>query len=245
MELPDSIQSGAFFVRLKHNFATMGWFPYLFLWVLLFLQGLQSQGIYPSIREGNKAYLRGDYREAEAHYRKSLQANTSAEGCYNLGNSLYRQERFQEAAICFRKAAPLFSDADWAARAWYNLGNACFKQQQYADAVIAYENALKLQPGDTDAIRNLDIARRALKSQAASRPKPEIPPAINGSGGQGDTLVSGTQPPAKSQNFNRMVAPLNKSEAEQLLQIVEREELKVQQRLRQSSTPTAKSTKDW
>lgn len=223
----------------------MGWFPYLFLWALLFLQGLQSQGIYPSIREGNKAYLRGDYREAESHYRKSLQANTSEEGCYNLGNSLYRQGRFKESAAYFQRAAKMFSSGDWAARAWYNFGNACFKQQQYADAVIAYENALKLQPGDADAIRNLDIALRALKSKAAPESKPEIPRAKNGSGGQGDTLASGIQPPANSQNLTKAVAPLNKSEAEQLLQIVAREELKVQQRLRQSSTPTAQSTKDW
>ena len=52
-----------------------------------------------NVREGNKLYESEKYTESEIAYRKSLEVNPrSTEGTYNLGNSLYKQGKFPEAA---------------------------------------------------------------------------------------------------------------------------------------------------
>ena len=52
-----------------------------------------------NVREGNKFYETEKFTEAEIAYRKSLEVNPrSSEGTYNLGNALYKQKKFPEAA---------------------------------------------------------------------------------------------------------------------------------------------------
>ena len=52
----------------------------------------------PSIRSGNGEYEDEKYTDAEIEYRKGLQADQySTESAYNLGNSLYKQEKYKEA----------------------------------------------------------------------------------------------------------------------------------------------------
>lgn len=47
----------------------------------------------------NKLYETEKFTEAEIAYRKSLEVNPrSSEGTYNLGNALYKQKKFPEAA---------------------------------------------------------------------------------------------------------------------------------------------------
>ena len=64
-----------------------------------------AQNANPSIRTGNKKYEKQDYTQAEIEYRKGLQEDKkSTESYYNLGNSLYQQSKYQEAAKEFEKA---------------------------------------------------------------------------------------------------------------------------------------------
>lgn len=235
--------------RFMHNFACMVRFNAVWLLVLFltsdFFSNFPGGKFHRFISEGNEAYRNGNFRQAEDQYRKALQEKNAAQAHYNLGNSLYRQGRFQEAAGNFRRAATAFSSSVWSACAWHNLGNTYFRQQKYADAIIAYKSALKIRPEDADTQRNLDIAMRILQSQHKSKPKPNVVIPKNGFGGQGDTLASANKPPSSTRNSVKKVAPLNKSEAEQLLKIAEREELKVQQRLRKQTTSPSSSEKDW
>lgn len=48
---------------------------------------------------------------------------------------------------------------------YYNLGNAYAQAGRLVDAVIAYERALRLAPGDEDAIANLAAIRKRLAPQ--------------------------------------------------------------------------------
>ena len=50
------------------------------------------------IREGNKLYNAEKYTESEIAYRKSIEVNPrSFEGAYDLGNALYKQQKYPEA----------------------------------------------------------------------------------------------------------------------------------------------------
>ena len=73
------------------------------LWITMFMccSGVvfAQKAERKNVREGNKLYQEEKFTEAEIAYRKSLEVNPrSSEGTYNLGNALYKQKKFPEAA---------------------------------------------------------------------------------------------------------------------------------------------------
>ena len=89
------------------------------------------------VRRGNRQYNKGNYEKSIERYERALEAAPeSFEARYNLGNALYKAERFDKAEQTMRQAAAdtLRTD-DERAQAFYNLGNAQFKQQKYKEAL--------------------------------------------------------------------------------------------------------------
>jgi tetratricopeptide (TPR) repeat protein len=70
---------------------------------------------------------------------------------YNLGNLLYKLERYDEAEGAYRRAIELQPDY---ATAYNNLGNLLYKLERYDEAEGAYRRAIELQPDDAMAYRN-------------------------------------------------------------------------------------------
>lgn len=107
------------------------------------------------------------YQQAEINYRKAMQTTPSYDKAnYNLGNSLYRQERYEEAANSYAKVANNKSSSkDLRGKAFHNYGNSLLKQEKYQESIEAYKNALKLNPKDMDSKYNLEYARKKLYRQ--------------------------------------------------------------------------------
>lgn len=146
---------------MKNLFATL-----LCLGLVCCCTSLRAQK-YPErrdIRSGNKSYENGKYPEAEVSYRRALEKNpVSEEASFNLSNSLYKQERYEEAGqIAAQIAADSTSDKHKAA-AFYNQGNALFKQKKLEEALEAYKNSLRLNPGDMDAKFNYALTKKLLE----------------------------------------------------------------------------------
>ena len=100
-----------------------------------------------NVREGNKLYESEKYTESEIAYRKSLEVNPrSTEGTYNLGNSLYKQGKFPEAAE-------------------HNMGNIFMQNKDYGKAVEVYKQSLRLNPKDDETRYNLALAQKLLSDQ--------------------------------------------------------------------------------
>ena len=127
-----------------------------------------------NVREGNKEYKKEKFTEAEIAYRKSLEVNPrSTEGTYNLGNALYRQEKYQEAAEQYQLIAGqgerlLREDPDnieRLAHVFHNLGNIGMKNQDYQTSVDAYKQSLRLNPRDDETRYNLALAQKLLQDQ--------------------------------------------------------------------------------
>lgn len=119
-----------------------------------------------SIRSGNRLYENGNYIDAEIDYRRALAADsTSSVASYNLGNSLYRQQKGEEAIAEYKKAAETNPDPKKSAEAWYNLGNTFMQQENYAESIEAYKNALRKEPKDDDARYNLRMAQLMMQQQ--------------------------------------------------------------------------------
>ncbi|HUF76179.1 MAG TPA: tetratricopeptide repeat protein [Longimicrobiales bacterium] len=81
----------------------------------------------------------------------------SAQGeLFEQGNQLYQQEDFAGAIDAYQAVL----SAGWEGAALhYNLGNAYFKTGELGRAILEWERALVLEPGDPDALANLELAR--------------------------------------------------------------------------------------
>jgi Ca-activated chloride channel family protein len=127
-----------------------------------------------NVREGNTLYLNEKFTESEIAYRKSLEINPrSTEGTFNLGNALYKQEKYPEAAEQYQLIAgqshKLLNDnpanAARLAQVFHNLGNISMKNKEYAKSVEAYKQSLRLNPKDDETRYNLALAQKLLNDE--------------------------------------------------------------------------------
>ncbi len=125
-----------------------------------------AQAQRKEIVEGNTEYEGGRYRNAEAAYKKSVEkAPQQFIGSYNLGNALYRQNKFDEASQQYLNASANNNVNELQSKSMYNMGNSLLKSEKYAESIEAYKKALRLNPKDEDARYNLSYAQKKLQQQ--------------------------------------------------------------------------------
>lgn len=119
------------------------------------------------IRKGNRLYKKSEFAGSEGMYRLAEEeGKSSGDAVFNLGDALYRQNRFGEAAKEFSRALQT-GEADSLRQAdgFYNLGNSLLKEQKFSESINAYINSLKLNPDNIQAKYNLAYAQDQLKKQ--------------------------------------------------------------------------------
>jgi len=128
-----------------------------------------QKAVRKNIREGNAQYAKEQYLESELSYRKALEANaTDSLATFNLGNSLYRQQKGEDALQQYQTVAEQASvsgNKALAAQAYYNMGDLMMAAQQYDKAVECFKQSLKNNPADNEARYNLILAQRLLRKQ--------------------------------------------------------------------------------
>lgn len=129
------------------------------------LAQLAAQTSHRALRRGDQAYRDRDFDRAEQEYADAVAADNSAKGNYNLGNALYENGEYAEAAKRYEEAAGLAEDPEVRSRAYRNLGDSQYRQQDYAAAVEAYKQSLRLTPDDQETKYNLTKAIRELQQQ--------------------------------------------------------------------------------
>jgi tetratricopeptide (TPR) repeat protein len=124
------------------------------------------------MRAGNKWYSASNPVEAETSYRKALDANKkSNEAAFNLGDALYRQEKYNKAAEQFEIAANNMVEKTEKAKAYHNMGNSYVQQQKLKEGIEAYKQALRNNPNDMDTKTNLSYALKLLQQQQNQQDK--------------------------------------------------------------------------
>ncbi|WP_280751625.1 MULTISPECIES: tetratricopeptide repeat protein [unclassified Parabacteroides] len=126
-----------------------------------------------SVRAGNKLFAKEQLNEAEIAYRKSMDVNPrSLEGNYNLGNVLYKQEKYEEAAKQYEMLAGQAQQLidtkggqERAAEVFHNMGNIGMKEKDYAKSIELYKQSLRLNPDDEETRYNLALAQKLLEDQ--------------------------------------------------------------------------------
>jgi Ca-activated chloride channel homolog len=217
---------------------------------------LTAQPAHKDLRQADKAYQNGNFPEAELGYRKAIEKDNSVKGNYNLGNTTYRQEHYDESIKHYQAAAEVAKDRSTKARAYHNLGNALYKKGQYKESVEAYKNALRQNPNDIDTKRNLTNALRRLpppqqqnqqndKKDNKDKDKQNQENQQQKDSDQSPDQNQDQNQKQKSSGQKEQPQDLNKQEAKELLEIMDQEEQKVQQKLKKAQAKKGRSAKDW
>ena len=118
------------------------------------------------VREGNRKFRGGNFRQAEIDYRKAaLKDSLSVAAQYNLASSLYRQEDYAGAAKALETIKDVAPSHPSSADYFYNAGDVALQAENYQAAVEAFKQALLRNPGDLDAKENYIYAKKKLQDQ--------------------------------------------------------------------------------
>lgn len=119
------------------------------------------------IRQGNKEFEKQDYENSEVLYRKAmdLDEKKTHKPLFNIGDALYKQEKYDDAASEFNNLTDYELSKDEKAKIYHNLGNSYLKNKKYKESIEAYKNALRNNPNDMDTKYNLVYAQKKLDQQ--------------------------------------------------------------------------------
>jgi Ca-activated chloride channel family protein len=118
------------------------------------------------VRQGNQLYQQKQYTDASVAYRKALDKSSYYDkASYNLGNALYENKNFKEAAPQYELTAKTATNKFTKAEAYHNLGNSMMETKNYQGAVDAYKNSLRNNPNDDETRYNLAVAQKLLDKE--------------------------------------------------------------------------------
>ena len=118
------------------------------------------------IFRGNRSFDKQKYGEATSTFSEAVKKNEKDFGAhYNLGNSLYKIKKYDEAISEYQKAQKNTNNKDEKAASYYNEGNAHLQNGDGEKAVNAYKNALKFDPDNEAILKNLQIAKKKQKQK--------------------------------------------------------------------------------
>ena len=118
------------------------------------------------VRSGNRQFRKENFTRAEIDYRKALVKDSSSfAASYDLANSLYMQNNFEEAGKTLEKVKDIAPMSPNSSDYYYNLGNVACQKKDWQAAVDAYKQSLLRNPADMDAKENYIYAKLMLKNQ--------------------------------------------------------------------------------
>lgn len=141
-----------------------------FVHISLFFLGLVTvkaqESLNTLIFRGNRSFDKQKYGEATSTFSEAVKKNEKDFGAhYNLGNSLYKIKKYDEAIAEYQKAQKNTNNKDEKAASYYNEGNAHLQNGDGEKAVNAYKNALKFDPDNEAILKNLQIAKKKQKQK--------------------------------------------------------------------------------
>ena len=208
----------------------------------------------PDVRRGNRAYHNDNYTEAEINYRRGLDKNANSfEACFNLGDALYRQEKYQEALEQYAKAEKLLKADDQLSKSelesrlaaiYHNMGNALYALQQFDKAVAAYQQSLRYNPKDDDTRYNLVKAMEQLKKQQ-NQQQNQQDQLKNQQQQKEQEEQKEQQQQQNQQQSSQKNQQMDKETAEQILQALEQDEKETQEKLQRQQGKKRSVEKNW
>jgi Ca-activated chloride channel homolog len=180
--------------------------------------------------EGNEAYKKKNYLQAEKNYKEALEKKRNyTRANYNLGNTYYRQGKFENAGGQYDVMLNSTNNKDTLSRVYHNMGNSYLKQKKYQEAVNAYKNSLKMNPKDEETRYNLAFALKKLKEQGGGKNQQQ------------------QQQQEKKEQQQQEQQGISKEQAKQMLEELKNKEAEIQRGKKEKNKNSRKAEvdKDW
>ena len=215
------------------------------------------------VRSGNKIYMDAvkdttkidtvKFANAETEYRKALNKKPNdAKWNFNLSNAIFKQGRFDEAAGKFGELADKMETPVEKARVYHNMGNSQLMNSKVDESIDSYKKALRQNPSDLETKYNLAYAQLLKKKQEEQKKNQDQNKDQNqDKQDQNKDQQQQNKDQQNKDNQKQQQQPQNKiskESAEQLLQVLQNDERKIQDKVKKEQAVLAKRTrteKEW
>ena len=220
------------------------------------------------VRSGNKLFFdavkdttkidSAKFVEAETEYRKALNKKPNdLQWNFNLADAIYKQKRFDEAAGKFGELAEKLTTPEEKARALHNMGNSQLMNSKIDESIESYKKALRQNPDDLDTKYNLAYAQLLKKKQEEQQKQQDQNKDQNKDQDKQDQNKDQQDKQNQDQNKDQQNQDqqqqqqqnkISKENAEQLLQVLQNDEKKIQDKVKKiqaAQAKKAKTEKEW
>ena len=238
---------------------------YMAIVVMLFVCGevsaqqMKERGL---VRKGNREFKREQFEKSVDSYQRALQHDSTCfEAKYDLASALYSTERYDKAE---KTLLSIVNDSTRTelerGEVAYNLGNTQFAQQKYKEALSSYRHAMRCNPNDEDAKFNYAFTKRLIQQQEQQQQqnqdqnqdnKDNQDKQNNQDQQNGQNQQDKQQPQNqdgkedKQQGEQRPEGAMTPEQQEALLQAIQAEEDKTQDKLKEKKGVLIRGSKNW
>jgi len=222
----------------------------IFLILLIFFNVVSiAQTERSMIRQGNKSYNISNYGNAEVAYKKAQSEKAeSFEANFNLGDALYKQKKYDDAATQFTVMANTTKDKDKLAKVFHNLGNSYLQANKLDKCIESYKRSLQYNPSDVQTQYNLAYAQHLQQQNQQNKQNKQDKndkdkDKKDKQDQQKQDQNKQDQQKQQKQNKNQ----ITKEDAQRILEALQNDEKKVQEKLNQQKMKVKKvyTDKDW
>ena len=240
----------------------------LILFLLVWAVASQAQNERKFIRQGNKYFEEAmkdtsridtvQFNKAEIEYLKALEKKPDdSKWNFNRADALYKQKKFDESVEKFKEIADKTTNKIEKSRALHNLGNSFLMKNKLDESIAAYKDALRSNPKDLETKYNLLYAMNMKKKQQDQKKKDDKNKDKNkdkdkdkNKDQKKDQDKKNQDQQNKDQNKQQQQQQnkISKQDAEQMLQALENNEKKIQDKVKKVQALKAESRKvdkDW
>ena len=239
---------------------------YLAIVAMLFVCGevsaqqMRERGL---VRKGNREFKREQFEKSVDSYQRALQHDSTCfEAKYDLASALYRTERYDKAEKTLLSIANDTTRTELErGEVVYNLGNTQFAQQKYKEALSSYRQAMRCNPNDEDAKFNYAFTKRLIQQQEQQQQQnqdqnqdqnKENQDKQDNQNQQGKDNQDQQQQPQnqdskeeQQQGEQPQEGAMTPEQQEALLQAIQAEEDKTQDKLKEKKGVLIRGSKNW
>ncbi len=220
----------------------------LFLFCFIALQAAAQSAEWRHLHQGNRAFMRGDYKTSEVEYRKAQKLNPrSARAAFNLGDVYMAQKNIQAALEQYQIAAKGESNKYLRALSYHNVGVAYHLNKQFDKAIDFYKEALRNNPHDDDTRYNLVLCQKQKKEeqQEKQQNKNDNKQEKKEQNKQQNKPDKQKSQPEKSQQHEQK-GGMSKDNADRLINLAQQAEQQTRNKLQRAGQPRQKQlNKNW
>ena len=216
-------------------------------------QQMRERGL---VRKGNREFKREQFEKSVDSYQRALQHDTTCfEAKYDLASALYRTERYDKAE---KTLLSIVGDSTRTelerGEVAYNLGNTQFAQQKYKEALSSYRQAMRCNPNDEDAKFNYAFTKRLIQQQEQQQQQQNQDQNKDNQDKQNNQDQQNQQDQQQPQNQDgkeeqeggqRPEGAMTPEQQEALLQAIQAEEDKTQDKLKEKKGVLIRGSKNW